>query len=341
MASTTYRYRVRAADAAGNLGAYSPVATRATPAVQDTTPPSAPSALTATATGGQVSLTWAAATDNVGVTGNRIERCEGAGCSTFTQIDVATGAVYSDTSVAPLTTYSYRVRATDAAANLGEYSNVASATTPTAPTAPTGLVAGYSFDAGTGTTATDSSGNNNTGTINTATWTTGKYGGGLNFNGTAKVQVPSAASLNLTSGMTLAAWIKPTVNQSGWVTILQKQPDAYVLNASNGTGALFPGGGATSNNGWQYVSGVSASPVNTWTHVAVTYDGAILRMYVNGAQVATQPGTGTIQTTSSPLWIGGNSPYGEYFVGLIDEVRVYNRALTPGEIATIRDVPLT
>ena len=80
------------------------------------------------------------------------------------------------------------------------------------------------------------------------------------------------------------------------------------------------------------ISGPTASPVNTWTHVALTYDGTTLRLYVNGTQVATQAATGAIQSSTNPLWIGGNRPYGEYFQGLIDEVRVYNRALTPAEI---------
>jgi hypothetical protein len=66
----------------------------------------------------------------------------------------------------------------------------------------------------------------------------------------------------------------------------------------------------------------------------MTYDGATLRLYVNGTQAATRAVTGTIQSGTNPLWIGGNQPYGEYFNGLIDEVRVYNRALAPGEIQT-------
>ena len=82
------------------------------------------------------------------------------------------------------------------------------------------------------------------------------------------------------------------------------------------------------------MSGPTANPVNAWTHVALTYDGATLRLFVNGTQVASRATTGAIQTTDNPLWIGGNSPYGEYFTGLIDEVRVYNRALTQAEIQT-------
>ena len=65
--------------------------------------------------------------------------------------------------------------------------------------------------------------------------------------------------------------------------------------------------------------------------MALTYDGATMRLYINGTQVASRATAGAIQTTTSPLWIGGNSPYGEYFQGLIDEARVYNRALTQAE----------
>ena len=148
------------------------------------------------------------------------------------------------------------------------------------------------------------------------------------------MRVPSSASLNLTSAMTLSAWIQPTASQGGWRTIMQRETDAYFLNASNSDGPLRPAGGGTFGSSVTYVSGPTASPVNAWTHVALTYDGTTLRLFVNGTQVATQAATGAIQTTTNPLWIGGNSPYGEYFAGLIDEVRVYNRALTATEIQT-------
>ena len=74
--------------------------------------------------------------------------------------------------------------------------------------------------------------------------------------------------------------------------------------------------------------------------MALTYDGATLRLYVNGTQVATPAATGAIQTSANPLWIGGNTPYGEYFQGLIDEVRVYNRALTQAEIQADMNTPI-
>ena len=126
---TSYSYRVRATDAAGNIGPYSATATATTTAV-DTTAPTAPSALTATAAStSQVNLAWTASTDNVAVTGYRVERCQGAGCATFVQVLTPTGTSVTDAGLAGATSYSYRVRATDAAGNLSAYSGTASATT--------------------------------------------------------------------------------------------------------------------------------------------------------------------------------------------------------------------
>ena len=100
----------------------------------DTSPPTAPTGLTATASGSsQVNLSWTAATDNVGVTGYRVERCQGAGCTNFTQVATPTGTTYNDTGRTASTTYRYRVRAADAAGNLGGYSTAAEATTSAAP----------------------------------------------------------------------------------------------------------------------------------------------------------------------------------------------------------------
>ena len=134
--------------------------------------------------------------------------------------------------------------------------------------------------------------------------------------------------------MTLEAWVYPTASQSGWRTIVQREVDAYFLNGSNSTGALLPSGGGTFSGTVAFVSGAKANPVNTWTHLALTYDGAMLRLYVNGSLAASQARTGAIQTNSSPVRIGGNVPYGQFFQGLIDEVRIYNRALSQTEIQT-------
>jgi hypothetical protein len=72
--------------------------------------------------------------------------------------------------------------------------------------------------------------------------------------------------------------------------------------------------------------------LNSWTFLAATFDGTTLRLYVNGTQVSSQARSGTILTSTNPLQIGGDSIYGQFFQGAIDEVRVYNVALTPAEI---------
>src|SRR5260370_16046638 len=94
----------------------------------------------------EINLGWIAATENVGVTGYRVERCQGAACSNFAQISTPTGTTFNDMGLTASTSYSYRVRATDAAGNLSAYSSTASASTPappdtTPPTAPTNLTA--------------------------------------------------------------------------------------------------------------------------------------------------------------------------------------------------------
>jgi parallel beta-helix repeat protein len=128
--STTYSYQVRAKDAAGNLSGFSNTATATTPAASDTTPPSTPTNLQATAVSSStVDLSWGASSDNVGVTGYDIFR----NGSLHTTVGTVTS--YSDTTVSPSTTYSYQVRAKDAAGNLSGFSNTATATTPGAGTA--------------------------------------------------------------------------------------------------------------------------------------------------------------------------------------------------------------
>jgi fibronectin type 3 domain-containing protein len=131
---TTYYYVVSAAYSAGpNAGGESADSSEASAIPQaDIQPPTVPSNLTATGVSGvQINLSWTASTDNAGVASYLVERCQGTGCSTFAQMGTTPGTTttYSDTGLSPNTSYSYRVRATDAAGNLSSYSNVASAVT--------------------------------------------------------------------------------------------------------------------------------------------------------------------------------------------------------------------
>ena len=90
----------------------------------------------------------------------------------------------------------------------------------------------------------------------------------------------------------------------------------------------------------QKLLGPNALTANTWAHLAATYDGATVRLYVNGVQVASRAQTGAIATSTNPLQIGGDSIYGQYFAGRIDEVRIYNRALSVAEIQSDMNTPL-
>lgn len=103
---------------------------------------------------------------------------------------------------------------------------------------------------------------------------------------------------------------------------------------------LLPAGGGTFDSSTQHTDGRRANAVDRWTHLALTYDGVRLRLYVDGTRVSSRALTGTILRTSDPLWIGGNRPYGEYFKGVIDEVRVYDRALSPAEVNAEMSTPI-
>lgn len=109
----------------------------------DTTPPTAPSNLAATAASDtQINLSWTAALDAVGVTAYRVERCQGASCTTFSEIGTTSTATYNNTGLTASTTYRYRTRAQDGAGNLGPYSNIAQATTSAATNTPPPSVSG-------------------------------------------------------------------------------------------------------------------------------------------------------------------------------------------------------
>src|SRR5438128_2510813 len=131
--------------------------------------------------------------------------------------------------------------------------------------------------------------------------------------------------------MTLEAWVYPTVAPTGWRAVIDKNVDRYYLMASSDQGNR-PVIGGTWAAGNQNTVGPSVLAVNTWTHLAATFDGATVRLYVNGAQVASQVQTTPLKPTTGTLQIGADSYTGENFVGQIDEVRIYNRALSQAEI---------
>jgi endo-1,4-beta-xylanase len=130
-ASTTFRYQVRATDAAGNVSAVSNTVTATTQSGGgDTQAPSAPANLSApSTTANSISLTWSASTDNVGVTGYQILRAPGTTGGTFTQIGTSASTSFVNSGLTANTSFRYQVRATDAAGNVSAVSNTVTATT--------------------------------------------------------------------------------------------------------------------------------------------------------------------------------------------------------------------
>jgi hypothetical protein len=204
------------------------------------------------------------------------------------------------------------------------------------------LVAAYSFDEGSGTTVADASGNANDGTISGAAWSSqGKFGGALAFDGSnGWVTIADAPNLDLTTGMTLEAWVYPTAALSGWCTVVMKEhfsSAVYYLFANSDTNQPATGVFVGSE---QMLRGGTPLATNTWTHLATTYNGTMQHLYVNGVRVASQPQVGPILASTAPLRIGGNSVMGEYFQGRIDNVRIYNRALSASEIWIDMNTPV-
>ena len=176
----------------------------------------------------------------------------------------------------------------------------------------------------------------NNGTIAGATRTaSGRFGRALTFDGVNDwVTVPDAASLDLTGAMTLQAWVRPTSTAS-WRTVVFKELNgnwhSYALYATAATNVPEAVAHTTE------VPGTSALPQSTWTHLAATFDGVNVRLYVNGTLVRTVARSTPMPAGSGPLRIGGNAVWNEFFKGTIDEVRLYSRALTAAEIQADRD----
>ena len=200
------------------------------------------------------------------------------------------------------------------------------------------LVGWWKLDETTGNSAADASGERNTGTANNVAWVAGHTGGAAAFDGsTSYVSVKDNASLN-PYALTIGAWINPA-DWMGNRRIVQKGAfdDQYRLTAENNMLKFDIAG----------VGGVAAPlpPTNTWSHVAGTYDGSRLLLYVNGAQVAAAPATGMVRDGPDPLYIGSKPPNpsptlagpagSDSFHGMLDEVHVVGRALSGAEIAML------
>ena len=202
-----------------------------------------------------------------------------------------------------------------------------------------GMVSYWKFDEGSGTIAYDSVGDNN-GTIHGAQWTAGQIDGALSFDGDGDyVDIPDDVSLQLSSALTAEAWVYPIYDgrdyyvdivvvkgqDVGWgpyfnYRIAMETPNLYTWGVCRTGSELFFHGGTPVYNDWQ--------------QLALTADGATCRAYLNGVEIASRNAPGPYVTFPGyPLQIGGHAvTNARWFNGLIDEVAIYNRALSANEI---------
>ena len=187
--------------------------------------------------------------------------------------------------------------------------------------------------------AEDMSGNANHGVLmGNPSFGQGMIGPALDLNGSSQnVEVPDSPSLHdFTNRLTVTAWINPLDlgNSSYYRTIVAKfgpsdRKDLYLyLNVNLGAALAGP-----QSNDWTPNIPID---IGAWTHVALTYDGSAMVLYKNGVALATQGVTGNLTladaSSNGPLFIGYNTSWIEYFHGLMDDVRLYNTALTAEEI---------
>ena len=292
------------------------------------------------ASAASVTLAWNANSES-NLAGYRVQYGTAPGVHP-TSVDVGKQTSHTVSGLAP-GTYYFVVVAYNTSGMQSPVSNEVSVTVGSPP-ATAGLVAVYSFNEGSGTAVNDASGNSNNGAVSGASWSTlGRFGNALSFDGVNDwVTVNSSSSLNLTSAMTLEAWVYPAVAPAGFRTVIGKEQSGgsvYNLYASSDSSnrpatAVYVGGSKRT------LAGGNQLVANSWIHLAATYDGATQRLYVNGNQVASRPQSGAIQTSTSPVRFGGSGVSGEFFRGFIDEVRIYNRALTQAEIQTDMNTPI-
>jgi len=215
------------------------------------------------------------------------------------------------------------------------------------------LVGHWALDDGSGTTASDSSGNGNTGTLNGDTaWTTGHIGSGAAaFDGTGDyINVPDSASLAVSTGITVAFWVnfasnpggqKPLVGQAaslssttGWSVSLLTTGG---INASQGVT-----GGVGGNN--KQLTSTGTAGTGSWQHIAyvgqISGGNLIMTIFINGIASGTQTVTATALADSTAALRLGNIQT-TYYTGSLDDVRVYNNALSEAEIKALIPEPAT
>ncbi len=250
-----------------------------------------------------------------------------------TNITGATQTALNLTNVSLANTGSYSVAVSNAAETITSSNAILTVIVPgTACTpGPTGLVAWWRAE----NNAVDTAGTNNGIFQGGIGFAAGEVSQAFSFNGVdAALQIPDSPNLNFTgtSPMSVEFWAYRTGSQSVMHFLGKRTPGCgsaweYQLGFDPTDGLFFVGAGSSG-----VFTGVQM-PLNTWMHLAGIFDGSTFRFYTNGVLAGT--GSGTLGSfTSVPLIIGtsGGCPY---FAGLIDEVSIYNRALSAGEVQSI------
>ena len=171
-------------------------------------------------------------------------------------------------------------------------------------------------------------------------WTSGVFGGGLQFNGsTDYVDMGLKSSYTPSSALTVSEWVNWsafTSGSGGYATVSNSTSSTNGYAIYQNTSAPYNKLVAyvyTSNNGVRSVTGSTLLSTGTWYHVVLTYDGSNVRLYLNGVQEGSIAGTGTITTSTADLLFGSQyTSGGAKFTGTLDDVRIYNRALSSSEI---------
>jgi Concanavalin A-like lectin/glucanases superfamily len=207
-----------------------------------------------------------------------------------------------------------------------------------------GLVGWWKFDDGSGSSATDSSDNNNTGTLqNSPTWTTGMDGGALTFDGASNyVEINDSSSLDTGDVASWSLWFKRVRSGVNYETLFSKGNGTMVVAIGAGGGNQISVNGSGLGN--ITTCGVSVTDTD-WHYLAVTKNGSATRVYLDGADCTGTVTNQTLVNNSASLLIGvdnwsgtGSAPQaGTYFEGTIDDVRIYNRALSAGKVAQLYD----
>jgi len=200
--------------------------------------------------------------------------------------------------------------------------------------------AAYALDETTGLDVSDASGNGLTGTLGGGTaWTMdGRYGGAVLFDGVdAGVDLPASDALAFSTAFTLETWVRPDADTGTLRQIVQlpSQAGGGLKIAPNGR----PRVRIDLPTGIVRVTGPTPLPVGTWSHLAATYDGTALRLYVDGTEIGSAAAAGAL-AESLPMSLGRTRTGGQLFVGALDEVRIYRRALAAEEIASDMTTPI-